>query len=76
MKSEKQEVWRQWGIAGMPRDKRKLAEAVWDAAVAACASEIERVSGETYSVVLCEHKEAAYWLRDALNPLLIQEDDK
>ena len=28
----------------------------------ACANEIERLSGETYAVVLCEHKEAA-WLR-------------
>ena len=31
--------------------------------VAACANEIERLSGETYAVVLCEHKEAANWLR-------------
>lgn len=29
----------------------------------ACADEIERLSGETYAVVLCEHKEAADWLR-------------
>ena len=29
----------------------------------ACANEIERVSGETYAVVLREHKEAAAWLR-------------
>ena len=28
-----------------------------------CADEIERMSGETYAVLLCEHKEAADWLR-------------
>lgn len=28
-----------------------------------CANEIERKSGETYSVILCEHREAADWLR-------------
>lgn len=28
-----------------------------------CAADIERLSGETYAVVLCEHKEAADWLR-------------
>ena len=31
--------------------------------VAACVNKIERLSGETYAVVLCEHKEAADWLR-------------
>lgn len=28
-----------------------------------CADEIERISKETYSVVLSEHKEAADWIR-------------
>lgn len=29
-----------------------------------CANEIERKSKEIYSVLLCEHEEAANWLRE------------
>ena len=32
-----------------------------------CAKKIERLSVETYAVLLCEHKEAADWLRSNSN---------
>jgi len=40
-------------------------ERIFAAMREACANEIERISEETYAVVLCEHKEAADWLRNS-----------
>lgn len=58
--------WKQARAKGIvpPWDSNKAsAKAAWDFAIQECANEIERKSGETYAVVLCEHKEAADWLR-------------
>lgn len=48
--------WIAQSFAGRIESERKVARE-------ACANEIERISGETYAVVLREHKEAADWLR-------------
>lgn len=34
----REEHWRQWGIAGMPKDKIRLAEETWKAATESCAA--------------------------------------
>ncbi|ULQ46978.1 hypothetical protein JN531_001520 [Flagellatimonas centrodinii] len=38
----KAEFWRQWAVAGMPKDKQRLAEAAWEAARASLESELRQ----------------------------------
>lgn len=41
MDEDKAEFFRQWAVDGMPKDKQRLAEAAWNAAIEACASFVE-----------------------------------